>query len=361
MADADTTNMDTTTNMGTTDDVWEGLTRRSLSELEAQGEQYRPTNFWGPGLEELLANMRERGLDGFKRWPASAFWFYPTYGDKYTYAIMDKALEAARELRPEASREFMRAALGGNFQAHRDYDVARIWWNQANWPFDLTGFGESRVGQPPQAYPVAPGYDMTVGRAYNNYQLLLAALSQHVSQAPKSFLEIGGGFGVLGEILQQRDPETRYLDVDIPPLLTVASYYLTTLFGRDRFTIYDEYVAASGPIDVPHSGVLPNFRLPDITSTYEVFVNSFSFQEMEPDVVDNYIGLVCDKGIEYAVSLNSRDGKQKASAAGEHGALDPVKADDIADMFAARGLEVVGSYDAPVTRSAGRLLVMKRQ
>lgn len=339
---------------------WKNLTDRSLAELAEQGELYKPTNFWGPGLEQLLGNMNEHGLEKFKRWPTSSFWFYPTYGDGYTYAIMDKALEAVREVHPKASRDYIRSALGGNPQAHRDYDVARTWWNQTNWPFDLTGHGESSIGQPPQAFPVAPGESMTVGRAYNNYLLILAALSQHVEQPPSSFLEIGGGFGVLGEILKSRDASIRYLDIDIPPLLTVASYYLTQLFGPEQFTLYDDTVAASGPIDVPHSGVLPNFRLADVQSDFEVFVNSFSFQEMEPDVVDNYIEQVCAKGLRYAVSLNSRDGKTKAASAGEHGALDPVKASDIADMFAARGFSVVGSYDAPYTRTAGRILVMKR-
>ena len=346
--------------MTTNSEQWDALTQRSLTELEQQTEQYRPTNFWGPGLEQLLSEMRNRDLAEFKRWPASSFWFYPTYGQGYTYAIMDHALAAIRDMHPTATQSFMRAALGGVQQAQRDYDVARIWWNQQNWPFDLMGFSESAVGKPPQAYPVAPGYDITVGRAYNNYLLMLAALSQHVDAPPRSFLEIGGGFGVLGEIVKSRDPQTRYLDVDIPPLLTVASYYLTTLFGSDDFTLYDDAIPTQGRITVPHSGVLPNYRLADIDAEFEVFVNSFSFQEMEPDVVDNYIDLVCRKGIRYAVSLNSRDGKEKAATAGEHGALEPVKASDIADMFAQRGFSVVGSYDAPVTRTAGRLLVMKR-
>lgn len=107
--------------------------------------------------------------------------------------------------------------------------------------------------------------------------------------------------------------------------------------------------------------MLPNYRIEDLDSEFEVFVNSFSFQEMEPDVVDHYIDQVCRKGIKYAVSLNSRLGKPRAKKAGDWGALDPITSARIIEMFAARGLELVGQYDAPIVRSAGQLNVFRRR
>ena len=75
------------------------------------------------------------------------------------------------------------------------------------------------------------GKDHGWTRPYLNYMLCMAALSQHVDKPPTSVLELGGGFGVLGEFLLARGPQMRYVDLDIPPLLTVASYYLRTLYG----------------------------------------------------------------------------------------------------------------------------------
>ena len=57
----------------------------------------------------------------------------------------------------------------------------------------------------------------------------------------------------------------------------------------------------------------------------------------------------------------SREGKQRAAAPGEHGALDPVTSERIATMFARHGFEVAGRYNDPYVRSAGELLVMKRR
>ena len=63
---------------------------------------------------------------------------------------------------------------------------------------------------------------------------------------------------------------------------------------------YDATVAAGGPIEVPRSGAFPSWWITDAQGDFDVFVNSFSFQEMELDVVDNYIGAVCAMGVKYA-------------------------------------------------------------
>ena len=107
--------------------------------------------------------------------------------------------------------------------------------------------------------------------------------------------------------------------------------------------------------------MLPNYRIDDLTDDFEVFVNSYSFQEMEPDVVERYVDQVCRRGIRWAVSLNSRAGKPKAAAAGEWGALDPVTTGLIVELFEKRGFRLVGAYDDPLVRSAGRVVVLERR
>ena len=340
---------------------WSELTRRTLEELRAAPEHYRPTNFWGPGVDSLLAAMDRMGMASFKSWPGASTWFNPVYGNGWSEKTLAEVLPTAQKANPSTRPAYFNSALNGSLEARRDFDVAAMAWDQDRWPFDFAGYGESKIGKPWQAYTGVPGTEARFGRAYANYLLLLAALSRHVDRPPTSFLEIGGGFGVLGEILRTRDPKARYVDLDIPPLLTVASYYLTELFGADSVTVYDPQTAARGPISVPECGVLPNFRIADLDAEFEVFVNSFSFQEMEPPVVDHYIGQVCDKGITYAVSLNSREGKPKAAQPGDWGALDPVKSADIIDMFDRHGLELVGQYDTPLVRSAGQVNVFRRR
>lgn len=340
------------------DPRWEALTRRTLTELDACEPVYRPTNFWGPGVERLLGEMYSRGLESFKSWPEALFWFYPVYELVLPPRRRRRLLDLAGSFDPGLRRQ-LRSRLDGVTAARRDFDAARLAWDQDRWPADLEAYGESAVGRPRQRYHLN-GTDVAWGKPYLNYLLCMAALSRHVRSAPKSFLELGGGFGVLGEVVMARDPEARYVDCDIPPLLTVASSYLTELFGDDRVLTYDDRVPASGPVHVPRSACLPSWRIGDLEGPFDVFVNSFSFQEMEPEVVQHYVDTVVDIGVTYVVSLNSRKGKPVAVEEGDIGVLEPVTSGRIVEMFEAHGYRLAGAYNSPLVAGAGELVVLER-
>ena len=333
---------------------WDRVTRRSLDEVEEADPLYRPTNFWQPGLRQLLDDMDSLGLDRFKSWPTATYWFYPTYAANLRPETAAAALARAVEVQHDVREHWVREALTGATEARRDLDVARIMWDHARWPFKVMAHGESSTGQPPQHFRLA-GDDRGWTKPYLNYLLCLAALSRHVERAPRSVLEIGGGFGVLGEILMRRSGKVRYVDLDIPPLMTVASYYLRELFG-ERVDVYDD--AWPGRVAADRSAVLPPWRLDAVDGPFDLFVNCFSFQEMEPHVVANYAARIAEKDVAYVVSLNSRKGKPKASDGGI-GVVEQVTSAQIVEMFADNGYELVGRYGAPYIRSAGELTVLR--
>lgn len=335
--------------------------RRDLDALMRQIEgcppEFRPTNFWGPGVDQLLDDVATMGFDRFKSWPSATFWFYPTYGDGFRYATIGVVYESVKEVNPSISLPRLRSVLGGSQEARRDLHAVQLAWNHDRWPFDLDDFGESNYASPPQRYPLM---QTAVGwtRPYLNYLLCLTALSNHVDSPPRSFLEIGGGFGVLGEILHARDAEVRYVDCDIPPLISVAAHYLQQVTS----------VPVAAPSELPEGevvidglGCLPSWRLPDLRGDFDVFVNSYSFQEMEPDVVANYIRLVAQGGVRYVVSLNSRAGKRRAEEGKAGGAIDPVTSEFIVERFGEYGFEVAGRYGEPLLVSAGELVVLRRR
>ena len=84
----------------------------------------------------------------------------------------------------------------------------------------------------------------------------------------------------------------------------------------------------------------------------------FSFQEMEPHVVANYVAKVAEKDVSYVVSLNSRKGKPKATDGGS-GVVEQVTSERIVEMFAGHGYELLGTYGPPYLRSAGELVVLR--
>jgi putative sugar O-methyltransferase len=338
---------------------WDALTSRTLAGIETCDAIYRPTNFWGPGVEQLLNDLEAIGLASFKSWPSAASWFYPAYGSGFTNATIERAFEYASTVNESLSKPWFTNALNGAYQARRDFDAARLAWDQSRWPFDIEGFGESRIGEPLQQYWLTGSKRAGLTRPYLNYLLCLAALSRYLDAPPRSFLEIGGGYGVLGEILMSRDPDARYVNLDIPPLLTVSSYYLDALFDG-RITVYDDSIADSGPIVSPGSACLPNWRIADVAGDFDVFVNAYSFQEMEPEVVEHYVSLIAARNVPYVLSLNSKLGKPKAADGAEIGVIDPVTSDRIVAMFVERGYELVGTHGDPLIQSAAELAILRR-
>ena len=83
-------------------------------------------------------------------------------------------------------------------------------------------------------------------------------------------------------------------NLDIPPLLTVASWYLRhPVPGTvDRVRPDDPRRRSDRSRG---SACLPNWRIDDVAGPFDVFVNSYSFQEMEPDVVKHYVARVAAK------------------------------------------------------------------
>jgi hypothetical protein len=104
--------------------------------------------------------------------------------------------------------------------------------------------------------------------------------------------------------------------------------------------------------------VLPTWRIDDVDGPFDVFVNTFSFQEMEPHVVANYVAKVAEKDVSYVVSLNSRKGKRKADEGGI-GVIDQVTSASVIAMFEGHGYELVRTYGPPHIRSAGELAVLR--
>lgn len=339
-------------------DRWSALTDRLVAELRSCDPIYGPTSFWGPGVQTLLDDLRSHGLETFKSWPSANTWFYPTYGPGFTPPMVTALFELAQRLQPAVLRPWLSAGLLGGHQARRDFDAARLAWDQVRWPFDLDRLAESETGVPPQAYRFHGAEGGVWTRPYLNYLLCLAALSRHVESPPRSFLEVGGGFGVLGEILLCRDGGNRYVNLDLPPLLTVASFYLDRLFG-DRVTTYDQ-VAATGAIQAEGSACLPNWRIGDLRGPFDVFFNSHSFQEMEPDVVERYVADVARLGVTWIVSMNSRAGKDVRSEANPVGVTTPVTSADIQRMFHAAGYRTVATYGEPLIQSAAELAILRR-
>ncbi|SFN16672.1 putative sugar O-methyltransferase [Pseudonocardia ammonioxydans] len=276
-----------------------------LADLEDAPELYRPTDFWRTGLEKVVADLRERGFAEFRRHPSARFFYAPQYAPvSRPAAALSGAFglvgSAGKLIRERIDQVPVARAHHATVQALDPADRAPV----------LTGFSESTAGAPAEQLVLG---GRRFSRSSLNYLRGLVMLKRAVPDLEISTVcEIGGGFGTLGEILLARNEGLRYIDVDIPPVAAVATHYLREVLGESRVLDYaatrDREKIAIDEIEHPAT-VLCSWQLPRLTGTVDLFANFISFQEMEPDVVENYARLVTDLGARWLLLRNSPSGK----------------------------------------------------
>ena len=270
--------------------------------------------------------------------PKALGFFVPTYGspgNSFSQKIADhlKTLFKSEYGDLKKPNLALEQFLSGDTQALADYRVLLAADDQSKRPY-LHRFSESRVGQPIEHF----NFDgRNFSRSSLNYLLGLALLKKHLEphESLRTILEIGGGFGTLGEILASSGvSDQRYIDIDIPPTSFVAEYYLRGVLGTKNVIGYSETKdkAAIEIEELPQASVLCSWQIEKLQGSVDLFVNFISFQEMEPHIVENYLNQVTRLGARWVLLRNMREGKQvqKAHAVG---VKTPIKTDDYLAML----------------------------
>jgi hypothetical protein len=107
-------------------------------------------------------------------------------------------------------------------------------------------------------------------------------------------VELGPGSGKQVEILKKFYPKLTFLLFDIAPQLYVCEQYLKAVYPEDVISYRDTRNMTTIP--VKQSGkifIFGAWQFPLVQNVaVDLFWNSASFQEMEPDVVANYLRYV---------------------------------------------------------------------
>jgi putative sugar O-methyltransferase len=264
--------------------------------------------------------------------------FAPTYGSPGNGFTVQQSADLSAGFRgeyPHAAKQQMALEkfLNGEMNAVSDYRVLLAADNPERLPY-LHRFTESVVGEPVEHFE----FDgRTFSRSSLNYLLGLALLKKHLQDdVPKTVLEVGGGFGSLGEVLAHSGIEgVRYIDIDIPPTSFVAQYYLTEVLGRDNVTGYVETrdLPAIEIDKLPKASVLGAWQIEKLQGRIDLFVNFISFQEMEPHIVENYLKQVVRLGARWILLRNMREGKQIKRGEDSVGVETPIRSEDYLAML----------------------------
>jgi len=308
---------------------------------------YQATSFWDAGVPLITKDLQSEGFDQFRRWSHSLGFFVPTYGapgNSLTADLIEALKEWSRhqKLNPKQHNFVMNWATG-QLTAESDFRVIKAAVMGTSNEF-LLDFSESDIGNPIERMLID---GKSHSRSSLNYLMGLACLGKFIDlKTINTVLEIGGGYGTLGEIFCQLwGQDSKYLNLDIPPICNVAEYYLSAL--SDNFTGISDLVDREHIefAKLSRTNVAPNWKIPSIEGEVDLFVNMISFQEMERSVVENYLNQVESLSPKYILLRHIREGKQKRTPSNPIGVLEPTTPEIYNDIL--RGYSLMHRDSVP--------------
>ena len=288
----------------------------ALESMKAASELYRPTSFWEVASNRIASELELNGIDLFRSLDTALGFFVPTYGSPGSGFNSEQVAGLVNWLKdhyPEDSKPklALNHFLNGRMSALSDYRALLAADDPKQLPY-LHEFSESEFGAPIEQFEFNC---RRFSRSSLNYLLGLALLKKHLNgEVPRTVLEVGGGFGTLGEILSKGSIEgLRYIDIDIPPMSFIAQHYLTEVLGEDNVATFSQ-TSTRNAIDIdslPEATVLCSWQIEKLNGQVDLFVNFISFQEMEPHIVKNYLSHVSRLEAEWILLRNMREGKNR--------------------------------------------------
>ncbi|OUR83159.1 hypothetical protein A9Q82_03655 [Cycloclasticus sp. 46_120_T64] len=311
---------------------------RALNVMKAQDELFKPSIFWHEAALAIVDEVNNHGIENFRRLPLALSFFVPSYGTPGNsfpreliaeITVVIKSFMDGENTKPEL---IMEQFLNGYLLALADYRVLVGADDKDKLPA-LHNFSESQVGAPIEQFKFDKRY---YSRSSLNYLLGLVMLKKHLlPDELKTVVEIGGGFGTLGEILSQAGiAGLKYIDLDIPPTSFIAQYYLSEIVGSENVTTFAQTAGFPRILisSLNNISVLCNWQLEKLEGEVDLFVNFISFQEMEPAIVKNYLNHILRLKTKWVLLRNMREGKQ-IRADGQTGVEVPIQTNDYLRML----------------------------
>jgi hypothetical protein len=240
------------------------------------GPEYQPNGEWTSLIEAKLKAFRDRGtlaevLETFFR------------NEDAFIGLCDYATPA--HLKPRGN--LMKRVLFVNSMLH-DY---RVW-------IELTGKRVEEIRVPRAGNPFGYYIDGTLAVPANFRHHYVAEKAAALMGGKGVLAEIGGGWGDVG-YFALRFPGVHYVDLDLPEILLLASYWLCSTLPERKLALYGEDDCRTVLANVQdYDAVLfPNFCMPLLADEFvDVFLNTHSLSEMRPETIHVYleqIGRIC--------------------------------------------------------------------
>lgn len=316
------------------------LLETMLNDLKQAPHLYQPTNYWQVYETEFLHELRTVGLKDFRRRKKSVL-------SRFGATDLNEKRFFDYKNKENFIRFFSKLPNGLKILAFMDSVINRILYyipffnyikKHADFRYtaklgakyhagSIKNTDVSLAGNPS---PVTRIRERNYTPGFLYYYLRYVYCSGFINfDNIKLIVELGSGSGKQTEVIMKLHPELVYIIFDIPPQLYVCQQYLKKVFPdsvvgyevTQKFTTFPEL--KKGMIYIAGTWNFPLIAYLDI----DLFWNAASFQEMEPDVVENYLSFV-SKVSKYIYLQQNMTGKETAVKYGERGVLEPVTFED---------------------------------
>jgi putative sugar O-methyltransferase len=235
--------------------------------------------------------------------------------DKLSTALGDRDISAVKALLENFHREKCTEGAGGAFDDYikmrKDplykYQFINTWYNYYHKYMEISNNDEELryplVGNPAGLYYNEQVIPLDALRYYY-YATEINSLLKNINNPV--ICEIGGGVGGQAyAILTTCNNRAKYILLDIPEILLLASYFLMATLSEKKFLLYGENPLNSETIEQYDTILMPNFVLPQLADqSVDLFFNACSFSEMDKVTVEEYLNQIERIGRKYFMHIN---------------------------------------------------------
>ncbi len=306
-------------------------------------ELYKTTNYWSVYEKRFLPELLKLGLHDFRRRKKSVLSSFGATDLSHSLGQID--LFKSRRLNNRIMRKiplwskclsFQNTLLNKIFPISSTYtieefeqllyDFAHIYGEKVG-AKSVDNFEASLVGNPEHIVKIDKKvYTMSI---LSNYLRYVYCCDYVDFDDIKIMVELGCGSGKQIEVIKKLHPDICFLLFDIPPQLYVCEQYLSSVFPDAVVSYRDTKMMDSIPKTCKGKiFIFGNWKFPIIEEVLiDLFWNSASFQEMEPEIVANYLKYINIQA-NAVYLLESMGGKEIASSKWDHGVLKQTKLED---------------------------------
>jgi putative sugar O-methyltransferase len=315
-----------------------------LQDMNSASYLYKPTNYWQNYVKFFQHELKLHGLHDFRRRKNSVL---ATFGGNDIDPIHYVAY-TPESIFPPTTKKFVRMLLrfllrkksfenqlakiaqfyfGLNLNELRClfYEYAKLYGEQ-NGAKPISNLSASTVGNPENVVTInSNSYTDSFLYHYVEYAYCCKFIN---FESIESIMELGSGAGTQVEILKKLYPHLTFYLFDIPPQLYVCEQYLTELFPESVISYKETRELKSIPQNTKGKiFFLGPWKLPQLEDfRYDLFWNDASLQEMEPEIVLNYLKFV-NQQAKFAYMNERMEGTTLVQKKGQQGVLKQTKLD----------------------------------